>query len=408
MDTITKKNRRALELKFNRFISYIIISLLILGFPLTAALSTALGIDTRMASIGFRLAVDLISILSVAYVIAVSGRIRINGAILIFLVIYFIRLVFDQICNNEFASTAMVYFLAFVAIPTVSVMATVSNEFHEDELARILFWPSIMFIVIYYYLLQSGLIFLKIDTRASLESLNPISLGHAAATVAIIGFYNASSSSKLSTRIYSLCMIAAAIPIMASSGSRGPLIAFAFAVVFLGFSKFKRFLYLIPIIAFGVYFVDPDALVMERFLSTFSSLDRSSLERQEVQKLAWNAFIENPIVGRHFIDTSFNSIATYPHNVFLETAMALGILGLVVLIVILFSVGRSVLIGVGKKHPLVVAFFIQIFIGAQFSGSIWLNEKIFSLSVLIIALGGNLLIKKRVERQIISNVWKQN
>ncbi|HBR99386.1 MAG TPA: hypothetical protein DD979_18715 [Gammaproteobacteria bacterium] len=170
------------------------------------------------------------------------------------------------------------------------------------------------------------------------------------------------------------------------SGSRGPVVALGAAIIWLTFTDKKRAMVLIPILTIGVFFLPTDNMAIERVLGIFKYLDLSALARLEIQESALNDFLQNPLVGKHFMDASFGE-GSWPHNFFLEAAMSMGIVGLTLSVVIVFASFRAALAGVNRKHLLLVTLLVQALVAAQFSGSLFGGSMLFALFAAVLALG---------------------
>lgn len=76
---------------------------------------------------------------------------------------------------------------------------------------------------------------------------------------------------------------------------------------------------------------------------------------------------------------------TYPHNLFIETAMALGVIGLVMLFALLAKSARAAFRLAADRKLLLPMLFAQYFVGAQLSGAIWGNSAFWAVTTLLVA-----------------------
>lgn len=117
---------------------------------------------------------------------------------------------------------------------------------------------------------------------------------------------------------------------------------------------------------------------------------------------AWDAFTKHPIDG---IGTggfaSFNPLEHYPHNLFLETASELGILGLVPLVGALAIGAWLIATGIGRQEgtdrgllTLVAALLASAFANAMFSTDISTNYDVW----LFLGLGVGMVARKEGTR----------
>ena len=76
------------------------------------------------------------------------------------------------------------------------------------------------------------------------------------------------------------------------------------------------------------------------------------------------------------MDTSFGTGA-YPHNMLIETGMALGILGLSVMIILFMRAALRVWHFYNVQHPLIAMILIQQVVAMQLSGALWATDAFF-------------------------------
>lgn len=194
-------------------------------------------------------------------------------------------------------------------------------------------------------------------------------------------------------------------------GGRGPLVGVAFAGVFGlllvltgrmsgGASRGRSLVVILAIlaasIAGGTLLIEGDeyALAAERFsLLLEGGLGESAATRLDYYT-ATLAFIgEHPVlgvgVGGWPVHMGFGMVRDYPHNLFLETQVELGLPGTLLLVVLL---GYSVrLWSAGRLDPLRLAamlVFLNLFIGSMFSNDLSDNRVLFFALGLLGAAAG--------------------
>jgi len=120
---------------------------------------------------------------------------------------------------------------------------------------------------------------------------------------------------------------------------------------------------------------------------------------------AWGGFVEHPLIG---IGTGgFASIRPdelYPHNIFLEAALELGFVGLVLVALFLVDVlrrgGAAWLASEGRTRlavSLTVALFVTAVVNAQFSGGIPNNRGVWLWAGLVTGLAAGVLARRNAE-----------
>lgn len=224
------------------------------------------------------------------------------------------------------------------------------------------------------------------------EQASPIGLGRAAAEAILIG-----TSILLASRSPFRRLLAfGALPLIAVSfiaaGSRGPVLGLLVGiVVLLGMTlrdrrtRQRSVLLALAVVA-GALLVSqlvPNNDV-QRSLSvlTGSGEGLSSNGRSQLWGAAESAFQAHPLTG---VGTggfaSIRPLDVYPHNLFLEVAAELGILGLIPLVVMLMAAMAAVVRGYRaapvdeRAHVAVAAaLFLAAFVNAQVSGDIGTNS----------------------------------
>lgn len=114
--------------------------------------------------------------------------------------------------------------------------------------------------------------------------------------------------------------------------------------------------------------------------------------RQDLWAIARMTFLESPLLGLGWGDFSTVSWAEYPHNLFLETASELGLVGVLCVLALLAVVG--VRVGQSRSAPearVVAAVAVVMLMGQQFSAD--LTNRVFWIAIIPCLLlplpGGN-------------------
>jgi hypothetical protein len=217
--------------------------------------------------------------------------------------------------------------------------------------------------------------------RLAFESLNPISLGHIAATLLLavywrfrfrrLGFYKT---------LFSLGVAAVSVWGLLAAGSRGPLVACILGLVFFEVVKGGRALIvaivvgspLLALLAIDIGELDRlfGSTLFSRLESGMFAADAASSARLVHLESAWGLFLEHPLFGAALEDPQFR---IWPHNFVVESFMALGAFGGAVFLFLCGGVLiKSFALGkLSPAHALPGALFVQYFIAGQFSGAIW-------------------------------------
>jgi O-antigen ligase len=128
---------------------------------------------------------------------------------------------------------------------------------------------------------------------------------------------------------------------------------------------------LLPLLMFAILFMLSNfSTESENLLISRVNLSLST-DSPEIRVLmmagALQQFYDSPWVGSAIIEQQFND---YPHNMFIEAAMAVGLVGLLLLIFISLRAVRRVFRALLQGNLLVPLLALQMLTAAQVSGSI--------------------------------------
>lgn len=214
-------------------------------------------------------------------------------------------------------------------------------------------------------------------------SISPLALSYASSMiVAICLYYILFTKPAGKIKIYyGLTAILSMIPFFLGA-SRGSVIALTFSLGFIVFYqkslkvKIWGIVFLLIVGAAVVYFANYfGSGVISRLLSLMDDVEsgNSSASRLNYWQGAWAQFLKSPVWG----DSIQSDIPPYPHNIFLEVLMSVGILGFIPFFGLLWlGFKRSIeIVRYQKQHVWMVIIFIQGLMQSLFSGSV--NYAIF-------------------------------
>lgn len=372
---------------YRNYLSYWIISLIIIGYPLTALIGSITNTDNRTSSISFRLIV--ISLVCIIILLSTKKTLatRLYKPILLFYSLYLVRILYDlSYGNNIFAYAALEYFIVTVVLPSVGAWLSIDENFQGEKLAKLLLMLGCLFLLGYALASQSGYLVNLTQTddeqRLGLTALNPISLAQSASIITIVSVHLLINNPTKILKIISLLALLFAIPILIQAASRGPIVSLIVVFVWLIFSKFKQIIYIIPLLATLYLFIDFDSYAINRVTELFKGVDnfdQTAMERLDLQASALRDLVENPLFGKHFLDPSWGTLGNYPHNLFIESGMALGFSGLFIFIFLVFKSLKKITTTAKNQYNLIALLFMYFLFSSLFSGSIWASDKLFML-----------------------------
>lgn len=372
------------------------------GYPLVSVLPGFLGVENRIISVPFRAFVLLLSISLILFG-SISRKRGYVGffwvPLLVFWSFYFIRILVDTVLSPILLRVNISeYYLFSVGvcfIPMVALMVSYDNDTQKISFNMVVIIAAMAsFLVLcssYRDYISGNFVSLE-RGRMSIETLNPISVGHLGVSLIILCvffFVSKRTTSLVNSLLFALMLMLGTLVALAGA-SRGPILALFIVLLCYLFYSFKKkvslkLFFFTPLFFFLVYiFADiiQDKIGFHsivRFQNIFSNsnVDVSS-GRFEIYKDAWNQFIQSPVFGSALeeLNTGF-----YPHNVILESFMATGIMGGVAFCTLLVLSLRSavILMRLRPSCGWVSLLYFQYVVAAQFSGSLYGSGVMWSL-----------------------------
>lgn len=376
----------------------------ICGYALSSGISVLLDIDNRVLSYLYRGVLFCLSFM-VVFNLGTKNKVAYSGDLLVLLFLfwaaYTIRLLVDVYLGDSYlALNAEVYFLVAYGgclIPMLALM----RKYNERVLCKardmILYFASsavILHLFVYFSEREINI------TRFQTDYLNPISFGHLGATISLVAI-SLMYSKALYTRVHAIVtlgLLCLGLFSLAASASRGPVISFVGAMLFLYFASGisrKLGIKVASIIIFSIgslflasTYVETEFgfITVSRINSMLSgSKDLSIIERRNTISGAFRQFKESPIVGSSIEE---HESGFYPHNIFVEGLLSTGMLGGVPLILlILLTLSKAFTLV--RRYPslsFIPLLFVQYSIGAMFSGSLWSNTIFWNLLGAVLGL----------------------
>lgn len=303
---------------------------------------------------------------------------------LFFWVLYFIKVIYSASLTDlrmhwlEYIlysiNFSLLPFLMFVSLPLGRVKDLVLNAFVASG-----FCMGLICLYLYKDILDSGIGRINLITYEDAERdvLNPLALSYAGALTLVLCLYKFTINKILSKRYKAYLILTCILSfIMFFLGaSRGSVIAILLSLPFFWVGKSLKHkiksiaisIFILPLVIWGAEFTGSS--VFERVLNLGEDISEgnSSVSRFKLWNEAFNEFLNNPILGGR-IETGLY----YPHNILIETMMATGLVGtLILLMLLLTSFKRSIKILIfDTRHLWLLVVLIQGVIQYSFSGSL--------------------------------------
>lgn len=378
------------------------IGIIISGYSLISFIPLLLSVENTSISVPFR-ALSLLYILVIGYYYLTKRKIKINifGYLyLLFWLMYSIRIFNETLFNSETLgrSVSEYYLFAFFVTFIPSIVYYVKLNKEEILIAGKILW--IICIIAAIGIIISYIIGATIENgasetaRFSIDTLNPISMGHLGLTLLIMSVF---VYSKLSGKLKFLALFTAILGfiLMSVAASRSALIAaiiiFGIFYLILFFRRMKRnplIAMIIPLILITIIMLAP--FIFKYIEDTYGFTVLSGLEvigsdddqsgniRKLLFQSAWEQFTNSPVIGDGLEE---KSMRFYPHNNIIEAFMATGLLGGSIILTLYFlSIINSLkLIISNSEYTWVGLILLQYIVFTQFSGALWQSGALFSL-----------------------------
>jgi hypothetical protein len=363
----------------------------ILGYPVIGVITSYNGIEGSDVAIWFRASV----VLGAAFAIAL-GLIRlplktlsfVPPAILLFYLLYSVRLITDAM-SGEFPAIGIdaLYFYGTCVVPSLAMCVLVKyRDPRRDSELFLAVGGFLCFAIIYMSItgISGDLDAVESQGRLSLGRLNAISIGHVGVTTIIAGlalYFEPGHAARW--KLAALPLAGLGLACMIYSGSRGPVVSLVGAIMALLVIRRQWSLLVVVatvsvIVAFNTTSVEGE--LAERILSI--GMDRSSLTRVEVQIFAVQQFLANPLTGSAYVELVTGS---YPHNIILDAAMSVGVIGLFCMLWILVSGAIAAVRHMQAGELMLPLLAVQVVLAVQFSGAVVNSAEFWTAFALLLA-----------------------
>lgn len=376
----------------------LIFVLSVVGYPLVAALSQSLDIPNRWVSVPFRALVLALSLFAIGYFALLRWPRGVHVFWLVwwaFWALYLARLLVDAFLNPDALKLPLGEYALYVVGVSLVPAAALSFERPAETARR---WPT--------YLIAMGtagialnlwIVFYQRDfssflelagTRAETDALDPISAGHLAVTVAILCCWKWLTDERpglgRSLLLGACCLIA--LGGLVASASRGPALALAMVLGVMLLTVGKRAVVLVGVVAaaIGAFAFAVGTIALEGVYifdrvstSMFYDAQRTALLQRGVDLV-----VDNPLIGG-----GIEPLATYPHNVLLESFMVLGIFsGLSFSILFFYSLWIALRVIVfDRRSGWLALLFLQYAASAMVSGSLYTVSVLWVLMAALVS-----------------------
>jgi O-antigen ligase len=290
------------------------------------------------------------------------------------------------------AEDALTIFATFI-LSGIIIAALLCKTLHlmtNEKFYSCMFVLSLAFVL--GLCLNAGELIQTYQSRLMLEKINPIQMGHTAFTFLI--FYLVSMRNSKWWWIQVAIFGPVFLVIALFSRSAGAYLAGAFAIVayLVLLTGERRVWLLLGLAAAGAMifsFANPQyiEIISDRLQRVGDSGDMSTASREYSFDSAWVQFNENVFFGRYIVDLN---TGYYPHNIYLEALMSVGVFGSLPLALHLALAFRAS-IGIirSSRFPKAAVFTAVLYfreaLANAVSGSLWGATGFWISSILTVA-----------------------
>lgn len=266
-----------------------------------------------------------------------------------------------------------------------------------------------------YYVSVVGVRFFLEEANLVEEKLfqvSSISYNSVPLLVMAILFYDDLSDNKIVTRLISIFIIIAVGYILFMSARRGPLLWCLVNIAICYFYKSRKvFKYIVVASVLGMllyYNIDTvlgwitsvNSYAGERLSASIyegSTSGRYDIDNQERSSyiIGFNQFLESPLYGSYFriVSTDGTFRGLYPHNIFIEMLMTMGLIGFAMFCLLLYKIFKTprAILARDKNKLALFSLFMASFLQLQTSDTISFNIWFWALFYVVLIMNPNIV-----------------
>lgn len=351
------------------------------GYEVLSFFPSLLGLqESRPLTVAYR-----VIVFGLAFLVIYHNKVQIKRQFLLiyfFWFLYLIRLFYDTAITSRNIQSPLVEYWSFSIIILCSTVAC-ATQYSKETILSARNWVFLFLIIVnimgfYNNLMHPQIVpddvLVRVDGNAS---LNSISFGRTSGVLFFICFTMLFEKTKIFTKIALILVMLFAVSNLFIAGSRGSLLQLIFVLIVFLYSyrkkiKLKYVIYFIGgiliLINFFPQYFNVSELLIDRLKGSGFSSNQSDQLRAQFFNSAWNQFTNNPFFGDS-IETIVGK--TYPHNIILESLMAIGFVGgILIVIILLYATINSIKFLQNNSYNWIGAILLMDVISSFSSGSI--------------------------------------
>lgn len=363
------------------------------GYPVQAAAPAILHLPSTPINAAFRAVYVLLSLLLIFTSFSFTAKIaRPVVGLLLFWFLYSLRLIIDvSLRGISFSdkSTFFVYSMAFgnCLLPMIAI-ALNAQYIRVRNVYKMLYGMIALsnLLILYIIIQQNGGISLELFIgRMSIMGedggdpiINTITIGFYGNLLVILSLYTLMfvKSVRFWVKVLPVLLMLIGLFNLVVAASRGPFLAMILIAIFLLYFKYRLSISKIGfllkstavIIGLGFVVLITTGLSGDDLSENFTMFSRLSSfeenvqsgdkeERNDLYSEAWQQFLSSPVVGDSFVT---KTDAFYPHNLYLEVLMSMGLIGISILFLVHVEIFKKVRTLFKEKEILIIPVFLVL------------------------------------------------
>lgn len=401
-----------LSSKLNSNLATLLLSLIIIGYPLVTTMFLPNGEErstavSRVVTVPYRAFVFGLSLTLIA--MNWKRRIRLNLPLRLYFLFWFflsLRIIYDLfirtdiIIDPSIVQNMFLYSYLACLLPTIAIVRSIKHINYDRAFKWIL---GGMFLMIPFLAINSPHLFTTLNAGRVWGNiaLNPISLGMSGAAMALFGLYIIERIGWGWRRWLGALLMAVGVFIILRTGSRGPLVALISSILFYAIARLDNPVWVI-LSSFGlaVFVILGDmifemighispVMVQRMTLSgNVSQYEEITNARSTLFSQAIDKFVNHPLFGDAYALVYPDGSIIYSHNIVLDAFMALGLFGGCLFVMILmFAIYNSfILIRHNHRFWWIGLLCVCYLVSSLFSGCFYQGVEFNALLVVVLSL----------------------
>lgn len=380
----------------------IYVVLILFGSYFVVMPPTIIGLDFTLFSLPLKYGILFMAIILIfnnCFKYRANGKLNFT-LFLSFIFFYSIRVIYDLEFRNIFNvvfDNKSGYYQALVYLVIVSISLFYIRKLDFNFILNFSFYLLLISTVLAIYNIQNSPTDMLQRAEGRFEGaqgINSIDFGHYGVSLSLISLILYNKNKNFFLKTLNILGIVLGLFVMFMAGSRSPFLALLLSLICYQVFTFgigKGIIYLFVLLLPFLIFYDAIVDYLEAYGSNFivrliEAIDGDTSERDGLFNIGFNSFLDNPFLGDSFLINSGPLHGTYPHNLILESFMAIGFTGGCIFIILLLRGIRNGLYLFklnSEKSFLAILLFQQIVL-SLFSLSIYTHVKYWFIIILVL------------------------